>query len=155
MNPGQNHSPEKWEAALHRALKNLPERQAPAALMTKVMAQIQPPAAQPRYRGSWWQWPLALRAASGVTLIALLAVLVLGGGHFWETSASPLLNRWVEIGQTIMSSLASGMAAVFRVQPDFGSGTLRLAFVAASLLLLAMYLTCVGIGTFVYRTVRK
>ena len=123
--------------------------------MTNVMAQIQTRTTEPRDRQSWWQWPLALRIASGVALAVLLAGLVLVGGHFWEAGASPLLNRWIEIGRTIMSSLANGMAAVLRVQPDIGAGVHHQVFLAAGLLLLAMYLTCIGIGTFVYRTVRK
>jgi hypothetical protein len=155
MNPDDNQSPEQWEAALDRALKKLPDRQAPAALMPAVMKQIRASAIEAQPPRSWWQWPLALRIASTAALITLLAGLVLFGGHFWENSASPLLNRSIEVGQTIMGSLANGMAAVFRVQPDFGTGTLRLAFVAVGLLLLAMYLTCIGIGTFVYKTVRK
>jgi hypothetical protein len=155
MNPDNNPTPEQWETALDRALKKLPECQAPAALMPAVMKQIRARAVEPQSQRSWWQWPLALRIASGVALTVLLAGLVLFGGHFWETSASPLLNRSIEVAQTITGSLAGGMAAVFRVQPDFGTGTLRLAFVAVGLLLLVMYLTCIGIGTFVYKTVRK
>ena len=155
MNPHENKSPQPWEAALNRALKNLPERQAPGTLMPNVMRQIHARAVAPQSQGSWWQWPLALRVASGVALAALLAGLAWGGGHFWEANASPLLNRSIEVAQTIMGSLAGGMAAIFRVQPDFGAGMQRPIFLAAGLLLLAMYLSCVGIGTFVYRTVRK
>ena len=155
MNHHENKSPEPWEAALNRALKNLPERQAPTALMPNVMRQIHARTVASQSQGSWWKWPLALRVASGVALAVLLAGLAWGGGHFWEACASPFLNRSIEVAQTIMGSLAGGMAAIFRVQPDFGAGMQRPIFLAAGLLLLAMYLSCVGIGTFVYRTVRK
>jgi hypothetical protein len=155
MNLDKHPSPENWEAALGRALKNLPERQAPAMLMTNVMAQVHARAAQSRQQRSWWQWPVALRVASAVLLFTLLALLSWLGGHFWETSASPLLNRWLGVTQTVLGSLAGTVDVVCRTKPGFGPEAIRWACVSASLLLLAMYFTCVGVGTFVYRTIRR
>jgi hypothetical protein len=155
MNPDKHQSLDNWEASLGRALKNLPERQAPAALMTNVMARVRARAAERWYQRSWWQWPVWLRAAAAVLLLALLVLLPLLGGHFWETSASPLLSRWIGAAQTVLGALASVLDAVFRTKLGFGQEALRWVFVSASLLLLAMYLTCIGVGTVVYRTVRK
>ena len=155
MNPNEYPSPEPWEAAVDRALKQLPERQAPAALMPAVMARVHARATGKWYWRSWWQWPVWLRAGSAVLLVALWVLLPLLGGHFWETSVSPFLYRWTSIAQTVLGSLAGTLDAVFRAKSGFGQEALRWFFVSVSLLLLAMYFTCVGVGTVVYHTVRK
>jgi hypothetical protein len=155
MHHDQHPSPERWEAALERALKNLPELEAPPTLMTNVMAQIRARAAQPWYRQTWWRWPMLLRVASAVAVLALLVLLPWFGGHCWETSVSPWLNRWHDVAQTVLGSLANAGEAMFHTWSGFGPGMLRWVLPFISLLLLAMYLACVGIGTFVYRTVRR
>jgi hypothetical protein len=155
MNSDKQPAPQDWEAALGRALKNLPERPAPDTLMPNVMARIRARAAQPWYRQSWWHWPAALRVASATVACAVLALLPLAGGHFWETSASPLLNRWLDVAQTVQRALVIAADAVFPASWSLGPETLRWLIVFAGLLLTAMYLTCIGIGTVVYRTVRK
>jgi hypothetical protein len=156
MNSNPPPTPDNWEAALGRALKNLPERQAPSALLPSVMAQIQArEALQCPPDRSWWRWPLWLRVASAAGFIALLALLFLLGGHFWENSVIPLLHHWTAAAQAVLTSLASAAEAVFRTGAGTGRALLRWIFVFFSLLLLASYFTCIGVGTFIYRTIRK
>jgi hypothetical protein len=156
MSSNPHQPPENWEAALGRALKNLPERPAPAALLPSVMAQIRArEAAQLAPDRSWWRWPLWLRVASAVAFIALMALLVCLGGHFWENSLLPLLQHWSATAQTVLASLGSAAEAIFRTGSGSGQAMLRWVFVGFSLILLATYFTCIGLGTFIYRTVRK
>jgi hypothetical protein len=152
MNPNYE---KQLEAEISRQLKNLPELRAPESLVPGVLAAVERRSSRPWYRCSWWQWPVTLRVASAIALFALLAWLPLVGGHLWETSLNPVLSRWFGVAQTIAGSLASSLIAVFRVKSGFGPETLRLVFLSASLWLLVMYFTCVGVGTFVYRTVRR
>jgi len=156
MNSNLPRSPESWEAALSRALKHLPDRPAPVALLAAVMAQIRlREALQFPPDHSWWRWPLWLRVASAVGLAALLTALALLGGHLWQNSVNPQLHQWTAAGQTVLTSLASAVEAIFRIQPGTGHTLLRWIVVSGSLLLLATYFTCVGLGTFIYRTVRR
>lgn len=155
MNSPQPPPLENWEAVLDRAIKKLPERQAPASLMPVVMARIQSRSALPWHRLPWLQWPLALRAASAVAMGVLLAVLLGLAGQFWKADVSPWLDPWRHLAQTVCTAFAAALDSILGVQPGAGCGAVRLVLLVVGLLLFAMYLTCIGVGTVVYRTVRK
>ena len=148
--------PENWEAALSRALKQLPERPAPAALLPSVMAQIRTrESGQLAPDRSWWQWPLWLRVVSAVGFAVVLALLFQYSDACWQESVKPWLQQWSVAGQTVLTSLAGATEAIFRTRTGSGLEVLRWVVLGLSLVLLAMYFACIGVGTFIYRTVRN
>ncbi len=72
------HDTEKLEAAIHRVLRSVPDRQAPAGLEGRVLSELGRLAALPWWRRSFAHWPLAARAAFFVGSAAA-AALVVGG----------------------------------------------------------------------------
>jgi hypothetical protein len=75
MNPQDS---EKLEAAIHRALRSIPDRQAPAGLEGRVLSELGRLSALPWWRRSFAYWPLAARAIFFVGS-AVAAALVVGG----------------------------------------------------------------------------
>ncbi len=148
----QPQSSGNWDNALDRALKNLPEKPAPATLIPLVMSRIKAPIEGRWHRRLWWQWPFWLRATSGVLLPALIVGLLSLWSRYYETEMSPAVDRGINVCQTVFYSLASALGGIpFQFDGEF----CRIVFLTASLLLLGMYLTCIGVGTFIYRTVRR
>ena len=75
MNSNNN---EKLEASIHRILRGLPDRKAPAGLEGRVLAELGRRAALPWWRKSFVHWPAAVRAMFfGASAVA--AALVVGG----------------------------------------------------------------------------
>jgi hypothetical protein len=148
----QNQPSENWDKALDRALKNLPERPAPADLVSQVMSKVNTNTTMKLSRHLWWRWPLWLRLPAGILLPALIVWLSLLGTRFYETRMSPALSRSVDICRTVFESMTEAFTGI---QFGFDGDTYRIIFFAVSLLMLGMYLTCIGVGTFIYRTVRR
>jgi hypothetical protein len=142
---------EDWEKALHRELEALPELEAPSTLIPGVLARLEEPATTAWYRESWWQWPLAVRAASIVAVLALLGVLgwlsgVFGGWGLGQqvfqayAGLKEVLTVAVETSETVL-----GSGAVFwRKYGQIMLGT-------AAFLMLSTYLICVAAGTALYQ----
>ncbi|MCU0788351.1 MAG: hypothetical protein MUC91_09200 [Verrucomicrobia bacterium] len=138
-----------WETELHRELEALPELVAPPTLIPSVLKRIHAPA--PWHRSAWWQWPMALRAASVGLVLAVLGALGWLGGSLGELG---LAHQLAQTGAGLKDALVfandllgrlSGSAAAFW-RPH---GQIVLGATAA--LLLATYLTCVAAGTALYR----
>jgi hypothetical protein len=148
MNSDQHRSLDKWDAEFRRALKNLPEKPAPSELLPRVMGQVRVRAAE-KWHGRLRLW---ICAPASVLLISIAAWLSWLGGNFYEDSIIPLLDHFSRTCQTIFSALtASLMGNSF----GLGAGAYHFALAGAGLLMLAMYATCVGIGSCVYRVVRR
>jgi hypothetical protein len=74
---------QKLEASIHRVLRGLPDRRAPAGLEARVLAALSRRAALPWWRKSFAHWPPAVRAlfvlGAGVAAALVVAgVFVLG-----------------------------------------------------------------------------
>lgn len=96
MNPM---TPEELEKFIHRELRGLPVRHAPATLEARVLAAIEHRAAIAWYHKSWTYWPAAVRALflAGVTGLAGSAItafyLFMQGsqpGQAWQELSSRL-----------------------------------------------------------------
>lgn len=72
------HDPEKLEAAIHRVLRSVPDRRAPAGFEARVLAELGRRASLPWWRRSFAHWPKAVRVAFFVGS-ALAAALVVSG----------------------------------------------------------------------------
>ncbi len=142
---------EDREAQLHRDLMQLPELNAPATLIPGVLSRLSAAAPAAWYQRAWWQWPIGLRIASGVCVIALLGALGWLGGSVGELG---LGERLVDL---VSASVAAGSGALDQITTLLGSGGAfwikhgQMILIGAASLLLAAYLTCVAAGTALYR----
>ena len=75
MNP---QDPHRLESSIHRILRSVPDRTAPAGLEGRVLAEIALRAALPWWRRSFTHWPAAVRAAF-VAGSAVAAALLMAG----------------------------------------------------------------------------
>jgi hypothetical protein len=152
MDRKQHQSSENWDAALERALKSLAERQAPATLLPRVMAQVHVRTAEKWDPQPWRRWTFWAWTTTSMLMISLAAWLLWLGGKFYEAKISPALDYGLGICRTVLGALAGSL-----IGSNFGVGseTYHFTLLAAALLLLAMYVTCVGVGSFVYRVVRR
>ncbi|HSW40334.1 MAG TPA: hypothetical protein VLL97_12675 [Acidobacteriota bacterium] len=132
------------DPALERALKSLPDQTAPPALLPRVMNIACARAS--RNRALWLQWRWLPATLAAVVAVALSRL----GERFYETSLAPMLDRGIAIVSNILSALAR---PVIETVPygEFNG----FVPVAAVLLPVIMYLTCIGLGSFVYRAVRR
>jgi hypothetical protein len=148
----QHQQLENWDKALDQALKNLPEQPAPADLIPCVISQLNARIEEKWYQRLWWRWPLWLRATSSMLLLALAVWLPSLGSRYYETNMIPALDRSINVCKTVFSSVATALGGI---PFGFDDEVCRIVFLTASLLLIVMYLTCIGVGTIIYRTVRR
>jgi hypothetical protein len=68
--------PDKLEASIHRVLRSIPDRKAPAGLEARVLAELSRRASLPWWRRSYAYWPSAARVAffAGSAIAAALVV---------------------------------------------------------------------------------
>jgi hypothetical protein len=141
-----NHDSE-LEAEISRQLRELPELEAPAALVGRVLAVVERRSRVPWYRRSWQAWPPALQVAAFVALAVLFAGLCVGG---WLVSHSGPAERALQQAQgwwsgldTVKNSLDLLVGAGIVFVKQLGSGALTACLVALGL----GYALCVGLGT--------
>lgn len=151
MNTPSTPPERRWETELDRRLKNLPDRPAPAGLAPRVMAAIRAQAALPWYRRTWWQWPLLAQVLSLLWFSGLL------GGLTWVCLHGGRGELPGVVGGQVMESLAvfaplwslvtamlEALALVLKQVP-------LLAWVGVIGFFAVMYLSCIGLGTALYR----
>src|SRR6185295_18917551 len=116
MNPNHEH---ELEALVDRELKSLPPLSAPSSLAPRIMAAIAEQERAPWYRNGWQAWPLALRVASFVGLLALFAGLCFGGVKFSQsegvTAASGKVNGVFALLGVVGKTLATLADAAMEV----------------------------------------
>ncbi len=142
---------ETWETRLDRELKRLPDRSAPRTLIPRVMAAVQTRAVAPWYHQPWWDWHPALKAVSLLGLSGLLGVatwLILHSGDLgWTAAVSAEIKTWFAPLSPVWALLTSLVGALALVLKGVGSWVL----LGAASLCAFMYLSCVALGTAVYR----
>lgn len=140
------------EHAIGHALKNLPPIAAPASLLPGVLARIEARQHAPWWRQSWWDWPVAARAAFLIFSAALAALLAQGG---WVLA--PRLTNYSEHVTAPLHSagmlrhlLADGWELAGSLWPT----TTQAMLVPAVCTLAALYLVCLLLGTAFFRFAR-
>jgi len=73
MNPNEN---DKLEASIHRVLRSVPDRKAPAGLEGRILAELGRRAALPWWHKSFAFWPAGMRAAFFVVSAVAAALVV-------------------------------------------------------------------------------
>lgn len=151
MNPRDPRLDAAWETRLDREFKGLPDRAAPHTLIPRVMAAVQARVCAPWYRRPWWDWPPALKIVSLLGMSGLLGLatwLVMHCSEYpWTAAAAGELKTWLAPLNpvwTLLTSLAGALALVFK-------GTGSWILLGAGGLCAIMYLSCVALGSAVYR----
>jgi hypothetical protein len=144
------HEPD-LEELFHRELRNLPPWKAPPSLAPRIMAQVRAKALAaeaPWWLQSWSAWPLYARAALFIAAI-LIASLFFSGSIVLDdqvrTMAAPswfanIVDEFATFGNTI--------ALLWQKvgQP---------LFLTRLVVCLVMYFLCLGLGTAMFRVVRR
>jgi hypothetical protein len=144
-------APVRLEQLVHRELRALPMRKAPAGFEARVLAEIERRAAVAWYHKSWSYWPAPVRAA----------FLAVGTGFAAAAVATFYLLSQGAAAETVMQEVATGFGWISRITGvvswtyHFGRQLVAdlpplwlyggLAFIAA------MYATFVGLGAAAYR----
>lgn len=139
------------EQMMHRELRQLPLRRAPATLLPKVLAAIRTEAAKP-----WWQRPLEtwprwmqiITVAMALGIAAVLATLVGLGVQSLDFAAvgatvGRVLDRF-EFVWTATNALGNALVLILSRTPTY-------VFLASGLVCVSAYVSCVGLGTVLYR----
>lgn len=151
MNPSpDNH--EKLERLIHRTLRELPARRAPATLEERVMAEIARRAEQPWWRLGFAHWPVAARVAflfvsAGLVTVIWNATLWASSGfdaaQFEHAFATQLL--WIENARAVANAVVGFGEIVLRHIPALWLyGGLAIAA--------ALYAAFFGLGAAAYRS---
>jgi hypothetical protein len=144
---------QELEQFIHRRLRELPEREAPAALIPRVLAVLEARARLPWWQLSWWDWPVAARATFVFLALALAALL--GGGNWWlgenvNTYSQQVGERLAPV--TNFYSLLAGWATALLGQVASLSPTTLVCLGTAATVL---YLVSLGLGTVCFRVVTR
>jgi hypothetical protein len=130
-----------------RALKALPELQAPVPLPRRVLAAIHARETLPWHRQAWSTWPVPAQALALFLLTSLFAGICLGAYKLPDVAAVAALKHQLLACLSVINAAwgaASALVnAAFRVVHNWGTGPLIGCAVAAIL----GYLMCVGLGT--------
>lgn len=135
------------ELEIDRELKQLPDLEAPATLVVRVMQAVRQRQALPWYRQPWQNWPVALRIAALVLLSSLFGGLCIAS---WQLSrAAGMSATMQEIGglfsgvAIVWNIISVLLGAVVVVIKHLGTG-----FMVSCVLIVALgYALCLGLGT--------
>jgi len=137
------------EALVDRALEDLPQRRAPAALEMRINREIRRRAALPWWHRSFAQWSLPARAAFIAACVGVITLTMTGTVGSRDAHYAHLLGTWALDGkQAALSLLASadGAAALFaRLVPG---EWLRVGLGLG----VVLYVVLFGLGAAAYRT---
>jgi hypothetical protein len=134
-------------AQVHSELCTLGEIAAPPALKRRIMQAVEERAAHSRAWGGWQSWPLVWQLASLVGLVLLFGGFCYGFGEIAHAAKVSAAGQqagewfaWCGVLWKTAGVLADAVATVVR---HLGIGIL----IGCGLMLLAAYMTCVGLGT--------
>jgi hypothetical protein len=121
MNPKD---PDKLEKSIHRMLRSLPDRKAPAGLEARVLAEIGRRSSLPWWRKSFAHWPSAVRAGvfavSGLAAAALVAglfVLSRSTGAHEVASGISSARAWIVISRDLFTAVGAKASSLLASVP--------------------------------------
>jgi hypothetical protein len=138
------------EALVHRALRELPLRRAPARLEYRVLQELGRRSALPWWRGSFMRWPRTVQAAFGFTCAALTVLTVIASGRVGAhlgalQPAAALPMSWLQRLTTLAAVAEELTASLGRLLPV---GWVYAGLVAS----VALYAALSGLAVAAYRT---
>lgn len=115
---------EKLEAAIHRVLRGLPDRKAPAGLEGRVLAELGRRAALPWWRKSFAHWPSAVRVgffvgsavAAAFAVTGLFYALQSRGAHELAGGVSNSI-AWLVLGRDMVAKLNANVRTLIAAIP--------------------------------------
>lgn len=119
-----SHSRDERDSAVHRALRELPVRQAPRSLELRVLAEIERRCALPWWRRSFAFWPLAARVIFFVVCAAIVKLAFMAGvwgmsgfeaAHFKTAFAEPI--AWMNNGLLVVRAIFDAFDLLLRTLP--------------------------------------
>jgi len=134
---------------IHRALRSLPDRDAPASLEERVFAEIARRDALPWWRQSFTRWPLAARAAFLVVSAAVAAAMILTFAHLLNILPGALETNSLIATARGCWNIAAGFCSAQLARIPALAWTVIFAVVAAS------YAALFGLGATAYRYLWK
>jgi hypothetical protein len=121
MNPND---PEKLEAAIHRALRSIPDRKAPSGLEGRILLELNRRAALPWWRKSFAHWPTPVRVGffvGSAVAAAVVVVALVQAGITSDTNhlAADFAARfaWVTMAGELAASIGSKIVLVLGAIP--------------------------------------
>ncbi|HEY5079165.1 MAG TPA: hypothetical protein VII43_04935 [Opitutaceae bacterium] len=142
--------PDRLEAAIHRVLRSVPDRKAPAGMELRILAELSRRAALPWWRKSYAYWPLAFRATFFVGSAVAAALLVsglialgrsTGGQDLAGGVAQPF--AWLSSGRSLVESINANFRQLIAMIPPvwlYGVvGTIALCYAALAVIGAAAY----------------
>jgi len=140
MNP---EDPDKLERSIHRVLRNLPDRKAPAGLEARVLAEIGRRSSLPWWRKSFAHWPSAVRAGffvgSGLAAAALVAglfVLSQSTGAHEVASGISSARAWIVISRDLFAAAGAKARSFLAAIPTLwlygGAAMIALCYAAVA-----------------------
>jgi hypothetical protein len=147
MNPNHNDS-DKLAESIDTQLKSLPDLQAPATLLPRVMGIIQAQASLPWHRRSWQTWPMPLQVVLVLGLTLGFAGLYLLVARIPQSSLVLRLTNEIQSGLALASVIWSALSAVAgaaeRLIKSMNLSPAILAGCGAAVVL--GYMACLGVG---------
>jgi hypothetical protein len=144
--------PEKLEVAIHRVLRSLPDRKAPAGLEARVLAELGRRAALPWWKKSFAFWPASVRIGFFAGSALAAALVVAGLVYAGESSgahqlAGSIANSiaWLVFARDMMATVGDKVRIVIAAVPP-------LWLYGAAATLAACYGALAAIGAATYRT---
>lgn len=147
MNPNET---DNLEAAIHRVLRKLPDRKAPAGLEGRVLAEIARRAALPWWRKSFAFWPASVRM--GFVACSALAGLVLAYGLFTLSGSQSALKvaggissslAWFDLARSIVAALDGKVRMLIAATPPLwlygAAGAIAVSYAALAAIGAATY----------------
>lgn len=143
-------SPEELEKLIHQTLRSLPDRRAPRSLESRVLATLAARRAQPWWKQSFAQWPVAARSMFILLSVSLVALLV-AGSMTAGLERPDLANAFA--GQiAFFENLRGSFHALVALCAPAVRAIPMVWLYAGIGCLVALYVTVFGLGAAAYRT---
>ncbi len=145
-------TPDELEKFIHRTLRFLPDRHAPATLEARVRAALEARAAIPWWHKSWSYWPQWVRALFILCCGTLAGLVVLGGAGLPTGAETAQLNHALTPVLSLIRpviSLGRGLADIIAL---IGRDIPAWWFYGAAAFVASLYVMLVGVGAAAYRT---
>jgi hypothetical protein len=145
-------NPDELEKFIHRTLRPLPDRHAPATLEARVLAALESRAAIPWWHKSWAYWPFWVRTVFVLFCGSLAGLLICGGVALQtDVDALQLNTTFAPVFNMIRSviSLGRGLADCIAV---IGRNIPSIWLYGTVLFVAGLYAMLFGLGAAAYRT---
>jgi len=142
---------QQWENALDEELRQLPDVEAPETLIPRVMAIVLAKAKLPWWRQTWWHWPAPAQVFVVLSFVGLVIGLSCYGPQAWDALAGSPLGHTVAGWLQALTPLADCLSALVNAFALILRQTGTLALILGAAVCLALYLSCLGLGTMMYR----